>query len=191
VSKTADPLGDRPIRLAEHQFTLSDAAFLSGVPAKSIRNWIARDVLPLGHRHFLGRWLFSLLDILKLSVMHDLSVRLSFNPRDAARLAEMAGAIAMDSTARDASGQLLDSADGFRPNRNIVVSFNDDGLPLAGVADIRNPGNYYPPAAGNPDTAPLRRAHVVVPVTSIFHDMLLRTEALTRSNVKAEAPTHE
>ena len=74
--------------------------------------------------------------MLKLSVMHDLAVRMSFNPKHAANVAEVAATIAMDSTARDASGAFLDTADGRRPNKNIVICWDDAGEPYVYVADI-------------------------------------------------------
>ncbi len=173
---------------------MGDAAFLSGVPDKSIRNWMVRDVLRIGRKHFAGRWIFSVLDVLRLSVMHNLTVNMSFNPKHAAEVAEIAATIATDSTARDTSGAFLDTADGHRPNKNLVISWGADGLPLVAVADIKSAGGYRasypPPAGGDPETEPLRRAHVVVPVTAIFHDLMLRTADLARRNAKAEAPGH-
>ena len=185
MSKAADPLGDVPIRLTEPMFTLPDAAFLSGVPEKSIRNWMARDVLRIGQKHFAGRWTYSVLDVLRLSIMHSLAVNISLPVRQAAHVAEVAATIATDSTTRDTSGAFLDAADGYRPNKNIVISWDEAGEPFAAVADIKRAGNYYPPASGD-----LRRAHVVVPVTALFNDLVLRTADLARRNARAEAPTH-
>lgn len=191
VIKSPDPGGDVPIRLTEPQFSLPDAAFLSGVPHRSIRNWMARDVIEMGQRHFTGRWQFSMLDVVKLTVMHDLAVRMGFNPKLAATVADAAADIVMKSSARDASGELLDLKADFQPNRNIVINYTDDDKPMMLVADSANPGSYYPPGRGDPTTAPLRRSIVVVPVTAIFHDAMLRTQELARRNTKAEAPTHD
>lgn len=186
-----DPAGAVPIKLTELQFTLGEAATLADLSHRSVRNWQHRNAIRIGHKHFLGRWQFSVLDVLKLAVMHDLCVRLSFNPTVAAKVAEFVAELAMASTERDAAGKLIEGADGFRPNRNVIVGFGEDGAPFMVAADIRIPGNYYPPAHGDAGAAPLRRGHVVIPVTSLLHDVLLRTEGLTRANEKAEALTYD
>jgi hypothetical protein len=184
-------LGAVPIHLAERQFTLGEAATLSRVPHRSIRNWMARDVIVLGERHFLGRWMFSVLDVLKLAVMHDLCVKMTFSPTIAAKLAEAVAQVAWDSSKRDASGALLAGADNFRPNVNVILNYDEDGQPFVITADIKDPGKYYPMLRGDAATASLRRAHVVIPATAMLFDVLARTEDVTRSNVKAEVPFHE
>lgn len=190
MSKDSDP-GDVPIQLTERQFTLPEAAVLSRVPQRSIRNWIARDVIQLGERHFLGRWMFSTLDVLKLAVMHNLCVEMTFSPPIAARVVEMVAQLAMDSTRRDASGALLDDADGRRPNQNVVINFGEDGAPSAFVADIKRAGIYYPPEGDSPEAKAMRRGHVVIPATAMLDDILERTVEVIRSNRKAEVLVHD
>ena len=65
-----------------------------------------------------------------------------------------------------------------------MICWDDAGEPYVYVADIKCAGAYRPPASS-------RRAHVVVPVTAIFHDMMLRTADLARRNAKAEVPVHD
>jgi hypothetical protein len=184
-------LGAMPIHLAERQFTLGEAATLSRVPHRSIRNWMARDVIVLGERHFLGRWMFSVLDVLKLAVMHDLCVKMTFSPSIAAKLAEAVAQVAWDSSKRDASGTLTAGADNFRPNVNVLLNYDEAGEPHVVMANIKDPGNYYPPLRGEAGAASLRRAHVVIPATAMLFDVLERTEEVTRRNVKAEVPFHD
>ena len=103
--------GGRDIHLAEHQFTLAEAAMISGVPEKTIRNWLARGSLPIGLKHRLGRWLFSTLDIIRLRVMNDLTQNelVPMKPTDAAHLAAVVADRAMRATFRDpATGELDD-----------------------------------------------------------------------------------
>jgi hypothetical protein len=191
VIQAPDLAGDEPISLLLRQFTLPEAAALSRVPQKSVRNWISRDVLRIGERHsFLARWMFSVLDVIRLRVMHDLCINLTFNPRDAARIADLVANLAMDETKRDASGRLIDGADGVRPNKNVVVAFNGAGEAEVCVADIKTPGSYYPPLSTGGDD-PLRRAHVVVPVSTLLNDVILRTAEVARQHVRAEAPVHD
>ena len=92
---------------------------------------------------------------------------MAINPMHAAQGAAEVARVALASTERDADGVLLDAAGDFRPNRNVILSFDDDGAPRMWTADIRTPGNYYPPRQGDDALATLRRSHVVVPVTAL------------------------
>ena len=186
-----DSGGDTPIMLAEYQFTLGDSAFLSRVPDKTIRNWLARGVIAVGKRHFVGRWTFNMLDIIKLTVMYGLMVRLQLPPASAVLLAEAVAQDAWDGTARDHGGKLL-SDDGVKPNRNLLVAFDDNGQVVAAWADIKKAGFCYAASAkGSPLLSPeqveaFRHPHVVIPTTALIHDLILRTEDLARHNEQNE-----
>jgi DNA-binding transcriptional MerR regulator len=181
--------GDTPIHLEEYQFTVADVAFLSGVPQKTIRNWLTREILKVGKKHFLGRWTFNFLDVVRLRTMYDLAVRLAVPLDTAAIAAEHVAKLAMDTTKRDArTGKLLDDRDGYRPNVNLLLSMDHQGKWHALVADIKEPGRYYPPTyeevQSSPSHAPLRRAHLVVPVYAIVRDVM---EGLERLKQRTEA----
>ena len=180
-------LGDIPIHFDEYQFTLADASFLSGVPQKTIRNWLARDVLRVGKKHFLGRWTFSFLDAVRLAVMRDLTTIVTLPLADAARLADLVAEEVVKHARRDASGKLLNVKDGRRPNVNILVGFGADGQPKAWVANIKEPGRYYAPHYKDHGRAALRRTHIVIPVTAILTDTLFRIEDLARRGEQDES----
>jgi len=173
--------GDEPIHFEEYQFTLADVAFLSEVPQKTVRNWLARDVLKVGKKHFLGRWAFNVLDAIRLAVMRDLTTFATVPLADAARLAELAASEALKSTIRNPTGQLLSAADGFRPNVMVLAGVDEQGQTKAWVANIKNPGHYYAPHYLDGDRKALRRTHIVIPVTAIMGDTILRIEQLAQN----------
>jgi hypothetical protein len=171
--------GDTPIYFKEYQFTLAEAAAVSGVSEKNIRNWLARDVLKIGKKHFLGRWLFNFLDLVRLTVMNDLTQQVAMQPVEASQIANGVGItdLVYEMTRRDATGQLLDGKDGYRPNVNVMVAFID-GKPFAVSTNIKNPGNYYPPDDSDVANAAFRRAHIVIPIYGIVSDLMFRLERL-------------
>ncbi|MBF0391900.1 MAG: MerR family transcriptional regulator [Alphaproteobacteria bacterium] len=181
-----DP-GDTPIVFAEYQFTLAEAAALSGVAEKTIRNWLAREVLKIGKRHILGRWLFNVIDLVRLAVMNDLTQQIAMPPAEASQIANAQGItdIVGRMTMRDESGQLLESADGYRPNINFLVAFHEGEL-VGFAVNIKTPGNLYPPHHGDVANAALRRAHVVIPIYATVGDLIFRIEELIRERQASE-----
>lgn len=178
--------GNTPINIHERQFTMAEAAFLTGNVEKNIRNWRAREVLEVGEKHFLGRLAFSYLDLVQLTVMRDLTA-LSFPIADAAAMAEAVAMRAVELGMRDpVTGRLVEGADGTRPNVNFILAFEGDKV-LTTRADIKTPGNYYPPRHTNKATAPLRRVHVVVPADAIIGDLTERVAELVEKRRRAGA----
>lgn len=169
--------GDTPIKLDEYQFTLTEAATVSGVPEKSIHNWMKRDILPIGRKHRLGRWQFSMLDLIRLATMHDLTQLVPLKPTDAARIADLVAKRAWERTERNlATGELRDLERGVRTNVNILVAF-DEGEPKAWTATAGDPA-YYPPHYKNTQCAPLRKPHITIPADAIINDVFSRLEEL-------------
>jgi hypothetical protein len=164
------------------EFLIPDAALLARVPEGSLRNWLARDVMRLGIRTSAGRVLLSLLDILQLEIMHDLAVRGGFKASDAAQIAE----IAAERVRNHGTG----SAEHGRPVLNLIIGWNEEGELLASFVDLVGPGFYRPPARKDGDDSynPLRRAHLVLPLASMWADLILRNDELERVNKRAEAP---
>jgi hypothetical protein len=120
--------------------------------------------------------------VLQLAVMSDLCREgLDLGPRKASRIAEFVVA--------EAKKNLAQPNKGFRRNLNVLVAWDENGGMLLTAADIKHPGNYYPPI-GNDDYSPLRRPIISIPATSMALDLGIRTEALAAHNARAEAPTH-
>lgn len=176
--------GDRPIIPQSLEYTVADAAVLARVPEISIRNWMARGTLNVGMRTAGGRVLLTLMDILRLEVMHDLCVRAAFKASEAAEIAE----IVVEKVRKHGTG---DASQG-RPVMNLVVGWNEAGELVANFVDLVGPGFYKPPPRldGDDSYNPLRRAHLVLPIASMWADLILRTEQLERANKRAEAPVH-
>lgn len=170
--------GDTPINIHDYRFTVAEAALVTGNVEKNVRNWLVREVVDIGERHYLGRWVFSYLDLVRLEVMRDLT-QLSVSAAEAGQVAEAAALRAVELGVRDSvSGALVEGADGIRPNINFVVARGRDGKILVGRADIKNPGNYYPPHFRDEAGAPLRRTHIVVPVDALIGDLTERVADL-------------
>ena len=181
---TRTPSGDVPVNIEAHCFTLPDAVYLTGVPELSLRNWLARKTVGLGNKDRLtGRWLFSVLDALKFRVMYALSVRkgMDVGPRNSAIIADMA--------ANAARENLRKKRDGYRPNINVIVAWDENGEMFCTTADIKHPGNYYPPLPGG-DEHPLREPIICIPCAVMLHDLIIATEALQERNRTSEGPVH-
>lgn len=186
--RSPTPSGNEPVNFTARDFSLQDASFLARVPEGSLRNWIHRSVMKVGQKHRLtGRYYFNVKDILRLTVMHDLCVRrgMSFNPSDAVRIADAAVTAALENAAQP--------RDGFRKNLNVIIGWHEDGEMFVTTADIKHPGNYYPPvpqSEADEIYSPLRRTIVAVPCAVMLRDIVIRCELLQKRNAKAEAPTH-
>jgi hypothetical protein len=195
MSKTADVLGDVPIRLTERFLLLSDTSTVSGVPEKSVRNWMVRDIIPFGEKHpITGRWMFSPLDALRLSCVHDLSLRMVFSLRDAARTADTVVSAALEEIRRDYFTGLVSRDPLPRRNCNVVAGFAEDGALELFICDAKDSGAFaYPRQEWSEDDGwrSLRRAHVVIPASAMLDDVLERIEQLHHKNRRAEAPTHD
>lgn len=72
-----------------YRFTLSEAASVATISEMTLRNWISRDVIKVGQKHRLGRWLFSGADIVRLRVMGDLIAVASMPPAQANEVADL------------------------------------------------------------------------------------------------------
>ena len=157
------------VRIDEYRFTVRDAEFLSGVAQKNIRNWIERGVLSIGQRHFTGRWTLNLLDVLQIRVMDDLAVRMALPSANMGESVKYAA----DTMKSWRNGKLTGT------NANVVFAVHDNGEWMVGRFAIDNHG-YRVPMRGDVNQA-LRRSHVVVPVTAMFEDILLKHDELERA----------
>ncbi len=71
----------------EHRFTMAEVVGDSTINATNLRNWMARDVLIVGQKHKLGRWLFSISDIIKIRVVQSLTAMAMMPPNEAHKIA--------------------------------------------------------------------------------------------------------
>ena len=171
------------INLKAYDYALEDAAALARVPPISVRNWVARGILPLGLKMANGRRFLSLLDIFRLEVLHDLSVRGAILPSMAAKIANIA-AVKVDQAG-------IGRTDRGRPALNMLIAWDEAGELVATFHDIADgPGHYRPPARNAGDTSymPLRRVHLVLPLAQMVADLILATEHVERINMIAEGP---
>ena len=152
------------------------------MPLASVYNWISRGVLPLGLKRENGRRYLSLLDILRLEILHDCSVRGAILPSMAAKIANIA--------AVKAEQDGLGRTDRGRPVLNMLVCWDEAGELVATFHDITEPGHYRPPVRrpGDNSYQPLRRFHAVLPIAQMLADLILATEAVERVNERAEGP---
>jgi len=167
-----NPGDDIPIDCAERQFTLSDAAFLAGVPEKSLYNWIERSVIVLSDKVWLpgaktSRWMFSVYDTMKVSIVFDLAVRTrACELADAASAAEVAVAAAIKA---DAAAH----RDGIKPNVNVALYWDRDGKLFCMIHDVKNAAAAYPPPPGKRSRyQPTRRVFSIIPATALLHDTI-------------------
>jgi len=56
----------------DHAFTTDEVIDFTGVDKFTFRNWLGRGVVEIGKKHRLGRWLFSTVDMIRVSTMVDL-----------------------------------------------------------------------------------------------------------------------
>jgi hypothetical protein len=177
----SDPGGDVPIDCEARAFTLAEIALLTSLPIQSIRNWRLR-VKVFGAKHWTGRWMYSLIDGLKLSVMQTLSVRIDLvSLTDAARVAEL--------VAEEALKVLRQPPSERRENVNILVAFGADGEPQIGVFRTLQPhlGHHWPPRSNDRgDFVPLRAPYLCVPASAMLFDLIKRTQAVEEANQRAE-----
>lgn len=176
---TATPNGDAPINLLEFQFTVAEVARVAGVPSKTIRSWMERDLFIGGEKHFTGRWMFSGFDILRLIIMGTLAT-FSIDPSKSKLIAALVMDRCLKATERDpVTGKLIRESKGYRPNLNFLVAYDEDGNPFAYEKHIDEPGKFYPPtlkeveSEGGARFRLLRRPHIVIPVDAIMGDLVI------------------
>lgn len=174
------PYGDRPIVLDDPTFSMAEAARLSGVEEKTVRNWIARDLTDAGSK-FGGRWAFSFNDVLKLKVAGYLANTLNLEAGAAARIAKEAGrmitARALQQSERDPrTGQLIELQSEFQHWQAILVSFKDGNATFwtAGA----DPSRHDPPRYADIDHASLRRPYIVIPCDPIITETMFDVEKM-------------
>lgn len=180
--------GSLPISFAEYEFTLGEAAQFAGVPEKTLRNWIDRNVIKVGKQSILGRRMFCLLDIIRISICNDLVQQVRVEPSAAATIAVSPAIeeIVKQMAARDEDGTLIDLKKGYRPNVNLLVYF-ENGAPVGYSADIKAAGAIYPPKYDvKGPLSKYRKPYITVPVYSIVHDLILAISEIAEARLQNE-----
>jgi hypothetical protein len=182
-----DSYGDRPIDVHARAYSLAEIAALVNAPEKSVRNWMVRvRLLDIGAKHWTGRWKFSLIDGLRLSVLQSLCVRIDLvELDDAAKIADVVVEEALKFLRRPPSGQ--------RENFNVLVGFDETGELVVGSFRSTQPhlGGHWPPRAANDGAyQPLRAPYLVLPASAMVADLILRTDRIAEAAERDEAPTH-
>jgi len=118
--------GDTPFDPTQAAFTVSEAARVSGNSELDIRNWMRREVVPVGQKNRLGRIMFTALDIVRLKVIGDLSRLLKTEPSASGPLAEYVA----DHCARwmqKSNHELHLDENGHRLETRLLLHFGEDG----------------------------------------------------------------
>ncbi len=161
-------MDDAPIGLEDTQFTTAEIVEISGVPDKSIRNWLHRGLLEVGEIHFSGRRLYSLVDAIRLTVMQSLTNRVPLKPTDAVDAAELLVRYVLKHAPVDHHGRaLLDLRD--TPISRAYAIAIVDGKARAGLIDPKQPGGYA--EFGSLWAEP----HIVVPIIPLVQGVQFRT----------------
>lgn len=166
------PIGNRPFDPTDYAFTVAEAAKVSQVAEVDIRNWMRRDVVPLGTKNRLGRIMFNALDIVHLRVIGDLITLLSVDPS----VANPIGAHVADHCLRwlrKDGENITETPDGFRKETRLILHVNTEtGLPELSAVDWGETviGFTVPERGSGADWA--RRPMVMLPIEQIFGDVL-------------------
>jgi hypothetical protein len=72
----------------DHRFTFTEMVGDNPTDAMNVRNWMARGVISIGLKHKLGRWLFSVSDIIRLRVVRSL-IGFAIPPAEANKIADL------------------------------------------------------------------------------------------------------
>ncbi len=77
------------IRLPDYLFTSADLCRMADLEDSVFRNWVARKTLPPIGTRFAGRFMFNLLDALRVAATNDLVTKASLQPAVAVQMAEL------------------------------------------------------------------------------------------------------
>jgi hypothetical protein len=92
--------------LIEPLFIHGEACAVTGIDSKDLNNWVQREVIKLGTMHRSGRRLYSIIDLIKLRVIADLSTFLRVRPAYAESVVESVMPRAAEIAALDDEGNL-------------------------------------------------------------------------------------
>ena len=162
-----------PIYLDEHRFSTAEARALSGISVKALENarLSSRSHVAFGIRGGRGRYggelRYSLLEVLQLATLHDLTTRVHMRPADAMAVAEILADEVMRRARRDSTGRAIADLTGLPPGLALVVATLDGSPSVETVVLSR----------GYADAGPWSRAHIVLPVAELVRDVFWKAMA--------------
>ena len=163
-----------PILLDDPRFSTAEAVKLSGIsPAQlsngrmSTRAYITFGARGVGRGRYGGEMLYSVLDVLRLAALHDLTTRVHMHPADAAAVAEILADEVMRRARRDSTGRAIADLTSLPPGLALVVA-TLDGEPS--IETVVLDGKHA-------DAGPWSRAHIVLPVAELVRDVFWKAMA--------------
>ena len=156
-----------PIYLDDPRFSTADAIKLSGVSPAALANgrMSSRGYIKLGTRgNSRGRYgdmAYSMIDVLQLATLHDLTTRVHLHPADAAAVAEILADEVTRRARRDSTGRAIADLTGI-PARLAFLIATLDGKPS--IETVVLDGKHA-------DAGTWSRAHIVLPVTDLVRDV--------------------
>lgn len=155
----------------ENIFTVAEAAQVSRVSEYDIRNWMRRNVVPVGTKSRVGRIMFNALDIVYLKVIGDLNTLLSVDPSVASRVAAHVTERSAAWLQRD-NTHLHATVDGYRKETRLLLHIDrESGEASLTPFEWGNSVLNYKIPDRDTEYDWARRPTVVFPVEQIFEDV--------------------
>tara|TARA_B100001179_G_C18532078_1_gene377557 strand:- start:42 stop:581 length:540 start_codon:yes stop_codon:yes gene_type:complete len=163
---------DSPFEPNDPAFTVAEAARVSQLTESDIRNWMRREVVPVGTKSRLGRIMFTAKDIVRLRVIGDLNKLLSVDPSNGNVVAQYIANHFVEWMQRE-NTHLHVTPDGFKVETRLLVHLKLDGSgpEITPVAWGESAFGFKVPNRGEGD-AWARRPMLILPVEQIFLDVL-------------------
>jgi hypothetical protein len=95
-----------PIKLQDPIFSFGDATQIAEMEAGLLNNWLAREIIDFGTMNRSGRRMYSIVDLIKLTIIAELNRTLQMRPTFAAAIAESVVPRALEIAALDENGKL-------------------------------------------------------------------------------------
>lgn len=158
---------------------MADVARLARIEEKTIRNWIARDLIDAGTK--IGpRWTFTPTEALTFKIASYLVSCTRMEANVAARIAAVTASTVRtridEMTERNAAGNLIEMEAGFQHWQAILVAIEGDMIRTA-IAGA-DPSRRDPPRHTDARAAFLGRPHVVIPIDTLATSILFDIDRL-------------
>ena len=163
---------DSPFDPSDPSFTVAEAAKVSQLSENDIRNWMRRDVVPVGTKSRLGRIMFTALDIVRLRVIGDLNKLLSVDPSRANEIAEPIVDRCAAWMQRE-NVHLHQTPDGYRRETRLLVGLSPEGSgAFISALDWGDTAMGFKIPERGEENQWARRPMLILPMEQIFNDVL-------------------